>query len=206
LVKDLIEVKKPRKPMFAYDRAIGDAAKAIVRCLLEGAGYSVYPFGYESFLTRIKDLVHQDKVFEITSPTKIDQLRTMPDFIVVDEESAVVDPKGERPETYAGIDFVEIKFRNRPPTNVSINRYVLEGYKKYWPDSVLVIVLPYDDVFYAIKAEEATSNATILKSTPTIADLPSLKNYKIDKYFYRVKESKKVLENLKNLVLEMFKK
>lgn len=75
----------------------------------------------------------------------------MPDFIVVDEELAVIEPKGERLEIYAGVDFVEVKFRNRPPTNVSLERHVLEGYKRYWPDSVLVLVLPHNEVFTQLK-------------------------------------------------------
>ncbi len=63
---------------FEEAKTIGNTAKEIARALLEGSGYSVYPFGYESYFTRIKDLVHQKK---LKRDAVLEQLRTMPDNV-----------------------------------------------------------------------------------------------------------------------------
>jgi hypothetical protein len=49
------------EPIFEETRTVGNIAKECVRALLEGSGYAVCPFGYESYITHVKDLIHQKK-------------------------------------------------------------------------------------------------------------------------------------------------
>jgi hypothetical protein len=57
---------------FEEKRTVGNAAKELLRTLLESAGYWVYPFGYESYLTHIKDLMHQRKLKKIRAYRSIE--------------------------------------------------------------------------------------------------------------------------------------
>jgi len=114
------------EPTFEETRTVGNIAKELVRALLEGSEYTVFPFGYESYLTHIKDLIHQRKM---ERGDVVDQIASMPDLIVVDEE-------------FGSISLVEVKYRNRPPGNVSINTKIIGRYARFWPNSTLVYVLP----------------------------------------------------------------
>jgi len=45
-----------REPSFVYNKVIGNVGKELVHILLEACRYSVYPLGYGSYLTHVKDL------------------------------------------------------------------------------------------------------------------------------------------------------
>jgi hypothetical protein len=128
----VLEVYKVVKPPFAVARVIGNVGKELIRALLESCGYVVYPFGYESYFTHIKDLIHTGKL------GKSPQLQRMPDLVVIDEE------KRE-------ISLVEVITQTKKdPIDASIDKKKLDALVKFWPDSILITVLPNGkDVFYA---------------------------------------------------------
>ncbi|NHV45296.1 MAG: hypothetical protein HA493_01460 [Candidatus Verstraetearchaeota archaeon] len=133
---NLKDIKLAEEHSFAYNRVIGNVGKELVRTLLEACGYSVYSFGYESYFTHIKDLMHTGKI------KKVSQLQRMPDLLAVDEE------RGD-------IEIIEVIVRTRKKANdVDIEKKKLEELRKFWPGSILVIVLPKDEhVFYAEKID-----------------------------------------------------
>ena len=109
---------------------MGAAAKEIVRTVLESAGYTVYPFGYESTFSTMKHRLN-DRRFEGDVAHRI---RSMPDFLVADDE--------ERPQ------FVEVKFRGQGE-RVGLKNFEIWRYKQYWPETVLVLLSPFGDRFFA---------------------------------------------------------
>lgn len=132
-----------KRPSFWERRAVGDAAKAIVRCLLESAGYRAYPFGYESFVTHIKDLAHLDKLIPTST---VRQTRRMPDFLVVDEKGLLIGEPVE--EEYGVVEFVEVKYRSSRLDKINSEDIVDDNLRRFWPESLIVLVVPFDDVFY----------------------------------------------------------
>ncbi|KXA89959.1 hypothetical protein AKJ62_01975 [candidate division MSBL1 archaeon SCGC-AAA259D14] len=143
----------PYIPAFSETRVIGNTAKEIVRTLLSGSEYLVYPFGYESYFTGIKDLVHQGKFDDTPTPKVVKKIRSMPDLVVIDEE-------------IEQIDLVEVKFRNEVPTDISLKPKIVKRYEKCWPESTLVCVTPYKNPenecnyhFYFCKINEIREKA-----------------------------------------------
>lgn len=119
---------------FSVNRVIGNLAKEIVRSLLEGSKYKTYPYGYESFLSDIRQSIHGGR--SATHGT-IERIRSHPDLIVYD---------GDTNE----LRLVEVKYRDLQSTErVGIARRSVRWYQRYWRDSVLVIVLPAGKIFYA---------------------------------------------------------
>lgn len=115
------------------DRIAGAAAKEIVRSLLESCGYTVYPFGYESTFSVIRQKLF--KQFEDSNLAL--RIRSMPDFLVVGgKELHLAEVKFRKGWGKHGI--VRIPFRN-----VGIQRY-----QGFWPESVLVLVSPHGEHFY----------------------------------------------------------
>lgn len=119
---------------FPFYRVIGNFAKELVRGLLEESGYRVYPYGYESFLSDIKYELHRKKLARTDS---VKRLRSHPDLVVYDDRINEV-------------TFVEVKFRNISSLeSIGLNAKSILWYQKYWNDSVLVVVVPIGEVFYA---------------------------------------------------------
>lgn len=195
-VENLPKIKmivKAGKTAFHVSRAKGDMAKALVRTLLETADYTVLPFGYESYFTHIKDLVHTGRV-EKTG--MVHQIRTMPDFVVLDES-----PIGNVAPEKVGIEFVEVKFSGREPNLVGIDTSKIEGYRKYWPHSTLIYVLPRGkDVFYAKPIRK------IKPSSNNITDLKFGEDDRIEFYFPRISSFHDELDDLKKIAKNAFAK
>jgi hypothetical protein len=113
---------------------VGGAAKETVRGLLESCGYAVYPFGYESTFSTLKRQL-KDKRLENSDLAQ--RIRSMPDFLVTDEEVLR--------------QLVEVKFgkgQSRPDT-FSLGNWEVGRYKRYWPESLLVLLSPFGDRFFA---------------------------------------------------------
>ena len=165
---------------FAYDRVVGNVGKELVRTLLEECGYSVYPFGYESYCTHVKDLMHKGKV------RRIPQLQRMPDLLVVAEEME-------------DIVLVEVIVRTRKTAKVAdIGKQKLEELRRYWPDSILAVVLPKSEyVFYAenINKLEITDPEFV---NFDISDSP------INKVFPKIDGYPEVLKELQELCRKLF--
>jgi hypothetical protein len=172
------------EPIFEETRTVGNVAKECVRALLEGSGYGVYPFGYESYTTHIKDLIHQKRMGR-TETTE--QLAAMPDLLVVDDANKA-------------IELVEVKYRNRYPSNVNLNTRAIERLRKFWPNSIAVWVVPCEEVFYACRLKD-------LKTTDQglgITDI-DLTDQTIDKLFRKVTEQPEMVRRLKELAVKMLK-
>lgn len=119
---------------FRFDLIKGHIAKEMVRGLLEDSGYNAYSFGYESLLSQIRYDVQKKHPSETDS---IRRLRSTPDLLVYDEQNG---------QTW----FTEVKFRRiENPKEIALKAKPLVWYQKYWNDSVLVVVIPVEHVFYA---------------------------------------------------------
>jgi len=139
-ISEILGKIKVVEPSFAYRRIIGNIGKELVRTLLETCGYAVYPFGYESFITHVEDLIHTGRL------TRILMLQRMPDLLVIDEESK-------------SINLVEVITSTiKSPEDASIDKSKLDELKRFWPDSILAVVAPKGEkVFYAEKVTELKS-------------------------------------------------
>ncbi len=111
----------------------GSLYKDIVRVMLEKSGYSVYPYGYESALAELKS--------RLTTETRNSKtgrrIRFSPDLLVYDDEDVML---------------VEVKMRGKSPPMIRAS--VIKNVKEFWNDSILVIVVPEGNVFYAQKISE----------------------------------------------------
>src|SRR3989442_4110462 len=120
---------------FNHDRVVGAAAKEILWSLLESCDYSVYPFGYESTFSSIRQRLREKR---LENNDLAQRIRSMPDFLVTDS--------AEQPQ------LVEVKFRktwevqNRPL--ISFGNWEIGRYKKFWPESILVLLSPFGDRFF----------------------------------------------------------
>ena len=179
-LEELLKKLLREKHSFAYWRVVGNIGKELVRALLEACGYSVYPFGYESYLTHIKDKMHSGKI------GRVPQLQRMPDLLVVSEEMGHV------------VMVVVIVRTKKQPNDVDIDKRKLEELIKFWPDSVLVVVLPKSDhVFYAEKITE-------LKITdPEFVNF-DISESPINKIFPNVDNYPEVLKELQELCKKLF--
>lgn len=119
---------------FRFNLIKGEIAKEMVRGLLEDSGYSAYAFGYESWLTHIRYHVKMKKPPETDS---IKRLRSTPDLIVFDEQNG---------QTW----YADVKFRRTDnPKEIKLQTQSLVWYQQHWNDSVLIVVIPTDHIFYA---------------------------------------------------------
>ena len=104
--------------------------KDIVTLLLVKCGYEVYPYGYESFFPNLKSRLYYSQPYEAAS-----RIRCTPDLLVTDSS-------GER------ADLVEVKARSVYGNRlIKINE--VELYLKYWAESLIILVIPSGNYFYA---------------------------------------------------------
>ena len=129
-----------QKRMFYRNLLAGHFHKDLIRVILEESGYEVYPYGYESFLTPLKIKFEKGKI----QPTEIaKKIRSTPDLLVYDNENEIA-------------ELLEVKSRRWDWTeDVSID--ALPRYKKYWNESILVMVLPAGHFFYAQRVSDLES-------------------------------------------------
>ncbi len=109
----------------------GEATKGLVKVLLQKAGYNVYPYGYENTLADIRDKLRSKGTKN--SPT-VRRIRSSPDLLVYDNKNK-------------DLILVEVKMRNSKTPLLEARR--IARYKEFWNDSVLVLVVPFGNVFYA---------------------------------------------------------
>ena len=124
------QAKKEEK--FTRDLLVGSFFKNLVIIVLYNAGYEVYPFGWESFLANIKRPLYNTGALNSETAERI---RSAPDLVILDRETG-------------DVNLVEVKFRGRlwdnDKADINVNLY-----RKYWNESVLVLVCPRDEIFYA---------------------------------------------------------
>ena len=117
----------------------GNKAKELIKVLLEKSGYSVYPYGYESTFSDIKQKLNVEDAKNSSTARRI---RSSPDLLVYDEDKK-------------DVVLAEIKMRRAPEeTNVLIYPKIIKRLKEFWNDSVLIIVVPCGNFFYAQKVAE----------------------------------------------------
>lgn len=119
------------KPPFHTNLLKGYLFKDLLVVLLDESGYEVYPYGYESFIAPLKRKIHE---FPQSSTTQ-ERVRSTPDLLIYDTaEKAIL--------------LVEVKSRDiAEPASVGISGVSL--YRKYWSESVLVVIINGGNYFYA---------------------------------------------------------
>jgi len=104
--------------------------KDIVMLLLDKCGYEVYPYGYESFFPNLKR-----QLYNRQNPEVADRIRCTPDLLI------------RHPSDHQ-VDLVEVKARSASGTHgIVINE--IELYCRFWPESILILVIPSGNYFYA---------------------------------------------------------
>lgn len=122
---------------FYDDMLKGNQIKDLVKVMLEKSGYSVYPYGYESTLLNLKKTL---RVKGTRNSRTVRRIRSSPDLLVYDEESK-------------NLMLVEVKMR-RTPKKTSVKYLRVANYQEFWSDSILIVVIPKGEVFYAQKVSE----------------------------------------------------
>jgi hypothetical protein len=123
------QVKKEER--FTRDLLVGSFFKNLAARVLHNAEYEVYPFGYESFLANLKGPLYNAQPLRGEAAQRI---RSAPDLVVLDGRTG-------------DLNFVEVKFRARlfdEKANINV-----KSYRKYWSESVLILICPRDEIFYA---------------------------------------------------------
>ena len=111
----------------------GILGRDIVKFMLERAGYTVFSYGFEDNLLDAKSKRTPKTISSNTGR----RLRRSPDLLVYDDNN---------------ITLVEVKTRGNP--RPYIRGEEIDELKEFWNDSILVFVIPRDNVFYAKKTEE----------------------------------------------------
>jgi hypothetical protein len=118
-----------------YDNVLeGNQIKELVKVLLEKSGYLVLPYGYESTLS---GLISHLGVKDTKKSRTVRRIKSSPDLLVFN---------GKRKD----LMLVEVKMRKAPEEKrILLYANRMADYKEFWNDSVLVIVVPCGNVFYA---------------------------------------------------------
>ena len=119
---------------FYYDNMLkGSLYKDMVRVILQKSGYSVSPYGYESTLSDVKSKLTDETRNSVTGR----RIRSSPDLLVYDEKN---------------VWLVEVKMRGKSPPMIRASE--IKNVKEFWGDSVLVVVVPEGNIFYAQRISE----------------------------------------------------
>jgi len=123
-------LSKSGNDKFYDDMLKGNAYKDIIKVMLQKSGYSVYPYGYESTFSDVKSKLTK----ESRNSKTVRRIRSSPDLLVYDDQKN-------------DLMLVEVKMRSTCPP--AIKPRIIENIKEFWNDSILVVVVPEGNVFYA---------------------------------------------------------
>jgi len=139
-----------RNEKFLKRKNVGNIAKQIVSDLFTESGFEVYPLGYESTFSAIKNRIRNNE--DETSS----RIRTFPDILVINKNNKPL--------------LVEVKYRSYPD-KVDIKEKELINYKKFWQDAFIICVIPDEIGFYAqkIKNIKSTGKISFLEGKKVIA-------------------------------------
>ena len=113
----------------------GNAYKDMIKVMLQKSGYVVYPYGYESTFSDVKSKLTK----ESRNSKTVRRIRASPDLLVYDDQKN-------------DLMLVEVKMRgNCPP---AIRPRMIRNIKEFWNDSILALVVPDGNVFYAQKISD----------------------------------------------------
>jgi len=102
----------------------GEFAEKLVKFLLESTGWYVVPFGYEKNFNMLAKKIDFFKIMD----NSLNRVRFMPDFFCMNQNTST------KNITY----FVEVKYRT--DSNGQFEMKKLEYYKKFWPETIIVVV------------------------------------------------------------------
>ena len=128
---------------FPKNLLVGYVFKDLVTVVLDQAGYEVYPYGYESFLPAIKRKLYDR---EIRSSPILERVRFTPDILVYDRDGKFV-------------QLVEVKSR-ATTFNGKYDIKEVGRYRKYWPESILVLVVPQEPYLCAQRVSDLPHGET----------------------------------------------
>ncbi len=156
----------------------GNSIKDVVRFLFEKSGYGVFPYGYESTLSDIKKKLNQKNSKNSRTARRI---RSSPDLLVYDDQRD-------------DVMLVEIKMRGAL-TETKVTNLKITYCKEFWDDSVLVLVVPSGNIFYA----------------QTVSELEIKEWYNLNKDFHKIEEiftrvKSDDITHFKNQALQIMKK
>ena len=136
--------------------------EGMVGAILELSGYEVYPYGYETLLPALRTRFRKSQSSS-RSPTE-ERLRSTPDLLVSDPEL-----QGDEASTR----LVEVKFRNQDsPEKVKL--WGIRWYQSYWPDAILVLMIPGGDCFYAQAVDKLDASQNGFDLTQDFRLLPEM--------------------------------
>jgi hypothetical protein len=123
-----------------YDHVLqGNQIKELIKILLEKSGYTVFPYGYENTLSGLINLIG---VKDAKKSRTVRRIKSSPDLLVFSHNRK-------------DLMLVEVKMRNAlDEKRILLHANRMADYKEFWNDSVLVVVVPRGNVFYAQKAGE----------------------------------------------------
>ncbi len=130
-----MRLKGSDESTFYDDMLKGNAYKDMVKVMLQKSGYTVYPYGYESTFSDVKSKLTKDT----RNSKTVRRIRSSPDLLIYDEQKN-------------DLLLVEVKMRAYSPPEIKPR--LIENYKEFWNDSILVVVVPEGNVFYAQKISE----------------------------------------------------
>ena len=112
----------------------GGTAKEIIKILLEKSGYIVYPYGYECTFSGLRK-----KLYRAKNSKTVRRIRSSPDLLVYDKNNN-------------DATLVEIKMRSN--LKFVLKRPQMDAYKEFWNDSIMVVIVPTGNMFYAQRINE----------------------------------------------------
>ena len=128
-------------PDFDDNLLFGYFFKDIVTLLLDKCGYEIYPFGYESFFPTLKRQLYDSLPSEVAG-----RIRCTPDLLVRN-------PYDQR------VELVEVKARSaHGQWGITIKEINL--YQKFWPESILILIIPTGNYFYAQRVAQLKPTKT----------------------------------------------
>jgi hypothetical protein len=134
MVEGFVRARHEKEKDFFNNVLEGNQIKEVVKVMLEKSGYLVLPYGYESTFSGLRRRLGEKGTRKTRTVRRI---RASPDLLVYDSEKK-------------DLMLVEIKMRNAPnETKILIYSSLIANYKEFWNDSVLVIVVPCGNIFYA---------------------------------------------------------
>ncbi|MGD0071693.1 MAG: hypothetical protein ABSB71_09070 [Candidatus Bathyarchaeia archaeon] len=120
---------------FYDDMLKGNTYKNLITVMLQKSGYTVYPYGYESNFSDVKSkFTKESRNFKT-----VRRIRSSPDLLVYDDQKN-------------DLMLVEVKMRGNAPPKIKPN--LIKNIKEFWNDSILVVVVPEGNVFYAQRISE----------------------------------------------------
>src|SRR4030065_775080 len=154
----------------------GNAYKDMIKVMLQKSGYTVYHYGYESTSSDVKSNLRK----ETRNSKTVRRIRSSPDLLVYDDQKN---------------DLMLVEVKNRGTCPPKISPRLIKNIKEFWNDSILAVVVPEGNVFYAQRISD-------LETKQVYYRLSDFK--KFQEIFTRVSEED--ISHYKDIALQTMKK